>query len=181
VNAGRVLRADLIIATLALLISGGATISSLYQTKVIANQLSSSVWPYLAITSSTTTGQSYALTVTNDGLGPALVGSATLSLDGHALKRYRDGEVLLGKGVPKGAGVASASFSSIGPTTVIRAGEDFQVTSLRGSIMKYAGDLGRRAQLAVCYCSLLGQCWTVKGQEPRVTVSDCASHAGIDY
>jgi hypothetical protein len=179
----KLVRADLVIATCALLISGGATISSLYQTKVIANQLSSSVWPYLSITSSTSTGSAFDLGITNNGLGPALVGGVTLSLDGHILKSYREGEARITMGLAKNVHPkANASFSSVGPTTVIRAGETFQMIGLKGPVMKYVGDLGSRLKLTVCYCSLLGQCWSVTAQKPRESVSGCAHQNGsIDY
>ena len=178
-----VLRVDLVIAIFALLISGAATISSLYQTKAIVNQLSSSVWPYLTVTSSTTTGTSFSEEVTNNGLGPALVGGVRLSLDGHVLKSYRDGFDRLKNSLPKNAHPRdTVSSSSIGPTTVVRSGETYQMLAIRGPLIKYVGDLGSRLQLTVCYCSLLGQCWNVTGQNPRETVSGCAKQNGsIDY
>ncbi len=83
----RSFRADIVIATLALLISGGATISSLYQTKTIANQLSASVWPYLSIEGDGSPDE-VSLSVVNDGLGPALIRSAAMTIDGKRIASY---------------------------------------------------------------------------------------------
>jgi hypothetical protein len=174
-------RADLVIATLALAMSTTASLSSLYQTKVIANQLSSSVWPYLSINTSTTTGSAFALSVTNNGLGPALVRSASLELDGRTLSRYRDGLATLVRGIPAKNAHASASYSSIGSTTVIRPGEKFVTLSYAGKAVGSFSDLGQRYRLTLCYCSLLGQCWTVRGQDEPAAVASCSRRSSIDY
>ena len=109
----KTIRADLLIATLALLASSGATLSSVYQTHVIANQLSASVWPYLeAVYSLSTTTAN--LEVANDGLGPALVRSASLAVDGHPVATARYGlsrpDVAATYGVPA---YAQSGFSAV--------------------------------------------------------------------
>jgi hypothetical protein len=68
------LRIDLLIAICALLISALTAAASLYQTRVIANQLSSSVWPYLGIAMSREPDTGHlSFAIANDGLGPAIV------------------------------------------------------------------------------------------------------------
>ena len=173
------LRLDLVIATLALIISAGATVSSIYQTHVIARQLGASVWPYLSITSSL--GDSaYSLAVANDGLGPAVVKNATLSVDGEKVANYREAEGRLARGVRVGKDLI-ATFSSINETTVVRAGDTRVLIRASGSAVSQVGDLGKRVSLSLCYCSLLDECWTVVSHEPRVDVRTCATNAGIEY
>jgi len=174
----KAIRSDLLIATLALVISAGATLSSVYQTHVIARQLGASVWPYLSITS--TLGPStYRLAVTNDGLGPALVRSATLSVDGKSVASYREAAVRVARGA-KLARADSSSTAAIGKTTVIRAGDTHDLIRASGSLITKGGDLGQRVTLALCYCSLEDQCWTVRSHEQRVAVASCLPNDGID-
>lgn len=177
----KTIRADLLIATLALLASSGATLSSVYQTHVIANQLSASVWPYLeAVYSLSTTTAN--LEVANDGLGPALVRSASLAVDGHPVASYRRGIDVLERGFHL-KNPYNGSFSSIGPSSVIRPGEQVALFSLSRLPVKEFGSMHRRVMLEVCYCSLLGQCWIYRSGpvETRDQVGSCPTNAGLDY
>ena len=84
VREGRVFRIDILIAVCALLMSTLATAASWWQSRVVATQLSSQVWPYVAI--ATTTGPNgLELTVSNDGLGPAVIRSLQLAVDGKVV------------------------------------------------------------------------------------------------
>ena len=74
-------RADLLIALLALLISTLTATAAIYQGHVISNQLSVTVWPY--ITYKTTASDSgIQLDVQNVGVGLAIIRGAMLSIDG---------------------------------------------------------------------------------------------------
>jgi hypothetical protein len=174
-------RADLLIATLALLASSGATLSSVYQTHVIANQLSASVWPYLEAVYSygSNTAQ---LEIANDGLGPALVRSATLSVDGHTVASYRRGIDALERGFHV-QHPYSGSFSSIGPSSVVRPGQQVALFNLSRTPVKGFGSFQRRVALDMCYCSLLGQCWVYRSGpvEIRDQVGTCPTNAGLDF
>ncbi len=174
-------RTDLIIATVALLVSAGATISSVYQTKVVANQLSASVWPYLSIETNLSEN-AFALSVSNDGLGPALVRSAKLSVDGKPYPTYRGALAAIFRGTT--APTPKGSFASIDATSVIHvADQRVLMKATLGPSARTLGDLGKRVALELCYCSLLDQCWNVRSGtgKPRVAVPSCASNDGIDY
>jgi hypothetical protein len=88
------IRADMIIAICALLISSLACAAAVLQTRVIGQQLSATVWPYLDYSTSTSnnTGNSgprvmdeTTISVTNDGLGPAIIKQAGVTIDGRRL------------------------------------------------------------------------------------------------
>ncbi len=92
----RGVRLDLVIAVCALLISSVAAGASWWQarvlvvqTKVLQEQLGAQVWPYLSFSQSID-GDSARLTLANDGLGPAILRSATLTLDGRPQHNYVD-------------------------------------------------------------------------------------------
>lgn len=177
----KTVRADLVIATCALLISAGATLSSLYQTHVIANQLSSSVWPYLDIDMSRSRS-SMQLAVANDGLGPALIRSATLAVDGHTVVSYRGALDILERGMHLRAPY-NGTFSSIGPDTVLRPAERLTLVDVSALPVARFGALERRVAFDVCYCSLLEQCWVNRSGagESRVQVASCPTQTGLDF
>lgn len=160
----RGIRLDLVIAVCALLVSTLATAASLWQSHVVAEQLSSQVWPYLSI-STTYDGALYIqMDVTNDGLGPAIIRSAVLSVDG---KPYAQPIRALLHLVPaRKTGFLKATLSSLASGSVIRVGNSVRLFRVETpwavtAITRNA----KRFDLKVCYCSLLGNCWITSAQQ----------------
>ena len=170
----RALRLDFFVAVSALLISALTAVTLIYQTRVIGNQYAATIWPYLSINS--TYGQNGEhIQITNDGLGPALIESARLSVDGKAVAGWNeylqafftDPEVrtmvrkaLAKKTMPP----MTISTSSLGPSTTLRPGDTRSVLAVSyrpnlpiSILMKHA--LG----LEICYCSLNSSCWILQG------------------
>ncbi len=182
----RTIRAELVIATLALLASAGATVASVVQTHVIGDQLSSSVWPYLSLQTEMAAGKSLTVSLVNDGLGPALVRSAVVKIDGRAARGWHDALTELGADpqalqLKKGSG--PQLFASFGQGTVLRAGNALTVARIEnpGVVSKISAEL-RRVSIDVCYCSILQKCWlldTVSNEPP--TASTCTSSSSIAY
>jgi hypothetical protein len=179
------LRVELLIATFALLLTGIASIASVYQAHMIARQFSSSeqqfsatVWPYLTITISQTPTTIQA-SITNDGLGPAIIRSAAIGWDGtRSFDSWRDmATVLITLSRPKARSGLSftGSTGSLDPGDVIRAGDSRSLFSLRGW-NGFSEALERDAirhglTVSICYCSLLRTCWMKrwKAQLPSAT------------
>ena len=104
-----------------------------------------------------------------------------VAVDGHPVASYRRGIDVLERGFHL-KNPYNGSFSSICPSSVIRPGEQVALFSLSRLPVKEFGSMHRRVMLEVCYCSLLGQCWSVTAQKPRESVSGCAHQNGsIDY
>src|SRR5579863_5932096 len=81
-------RLELLIALCALLLSGIASVASVYQAHVIAQQFgateqqfSATVWPYVTLTTNSTPTTIQA-SINNDGLGPAIIRSVSIHWDG---------------------------------------------------------------------------------------------------
>ena len=157
-------RIDLVIAVCALLVSSMATAASLWQSRVVAQQLASQVWPYVAFQTSYNKND-VQLSISNEGLGPARVRWIRVLIDGkvqHTLVgalRY-----LAGKEPELGG-----SFSDFTPGHVIRVGGGstlFRITSkpaIALIIKNY-----RRMLIEACYCPIIeGNCWITRsgGQE----------------
>jgi hypothetical protein len=162
-------RFDLILALCALTISTVAALASVYQTRVIARQLSATVWPYVSL-EHTYSKDGAELGITNYGLGPALIRSAWLRSDG---KTYDSWDALTAAYVAHAKrlsgvrGQLSLRERSIDGSTVLSAGESKALITAHGT--GNATALAVRAienlEVRICYCSLLGQCWLVEASQ----------------
>jgi hypothetical protein len=137
--------------------------------------------------------------VINDGVGPALVRSAQLYVDGRKVGAWNDYIAALARdpelrelflraqaAVQAGpAGRATITLSSIGPSSTLRPGESRTLLkiSLPFSVPLRAM-LKHTVALHFCYCSLNGSCWTlhtIPGQinPDPASISHCADRAAI--
>jgi hypothetical protein len=183
------LRTDLLIAVSALLISSLTCVATIVQTRVIANQLSATVWPYLSYDSTFDRG-SVDVELENDGLGPALIRSASLAVDGRPMATWEDAGKALGK-LP-GAKSGRSSFSSLGPGSVIRSGASHPLVHLTittasatqnaTAMVQLRRWLQERVVVTVCYCSTLENCWLLRsapGNSLPAEVARCPDAAQI--
>lgn len=164
------LRLDLLIAVCALLISSLAAGASWWQarvmqaqTHVLQEQLGAQVWPYLGV-SAHYSNNTVRLVLENNGLGPAVVRSIALSVDGKPERSFIEGvHAILGphlirrsNHVPIGVDMNSNS-----PGWVLRAGDSTQLFALTSR--RFAPPLARameRFDLHMCYCAITpGTCW----------------------
>jgi hypothetical protein len=154
--------------------------AAVWQTRVIANQLSATVWPYLSF-SLRQDDTVVRYTLTNDGLGPAIVRSAGMTVDGK--KQTSLLHTLLALAGAK-AKHASLSTSSVGPGTVLRPDASFVMFLYTGSAARtIATDMQSRVHVRVCYCSLLEQCWTITSatnSDGPVPTPRCTQRDAID-
>jgi hypothetical protein len=168
-------RFDLLIAVSALLISTIAALASVYQTRVINQQLSATVWPYLSF-DSTFGPRSVTLSVTNFGLGPALIRAAGIELDGKPVPAWDNvirAVVQLAHGMHVHGQIPS-SYSNLDASVVISPGVTRQLLDMRvaggdthavGMATKALRTVVSEVSLRVCYCSLLGQCWQIASRQ----------------
>jgi hypothetical protein len=180
-------RFDLLVALLALLISGIAAGASAYQTYVIRKQFSATVWPYLTFTTSSNTDKFFELDVSNAGIGPALIYSAVITRDGKAVEQpigpnaqpaiaaAINAERVEAKADEDAAkahvhGTSSMTSSTIFPGDVISASQKLELLRVEGKFLTHRvmADT-RRIDLTLCYCSLLGDCWTKRLWDPQVS------------
>jgi hypothetical protein len=164
-------RIDLAIAICALLVSTLATGATWWQSRVVQQQLSAQVWPYVSI-DTTTASDSVRLALVNYGLGPALVRDAVLTVDGRPQHDMPAGVVRLLGDLPSlrartPRGKSTFRLSSIGRGSVIRPGEDRTVLEVSGNAAVAQRFIGaqRRFNLRICYCSILEQCWRIEFTE----------------
>ncbi len=197
----RAFRLDFFIALAALIVSALTAGALIYQTHVVAQQYAATIWPYIDVSSSYSAG-AVTLEVVNDGLGPALIRSAQLSVDGKSVPSWNEYLLILASEPDirkiflrsraayfQGTRPATViSTSSIGPATTIRAGESLPLLKLSlGSRAPQVMQELVKHQMTIdfCYCSLNGSCWISRATPGRQggsaqLVSHCSTSAAID-
>lgn len=180
-------RLDFFVAIGALLISAVTAATLAYQTHVIGNQYAATVWPYLNV-NATYSYYGAEIQLENDGLGPALIRSAQLSVKGgkvpgwagyiHALVQDPKIRPFFRHGM-------TISMSSVDSSMTLRAGDTKTVFAVHfPAIVPPANIAAHTLAIDFCYCSLNGNCWTLhsapeRGMPRTAHVSGCTSSAAI--
>jgi hypothetical protein len=140
-------RIDLVIAVCALFVSSLATAASVWQSRVVAQQLASQVWPYVSV-QTMYDERSVALVVANEGLGPARIRSVVFTMDGVPRRYFTDVLRLL---MPGKRMTVHGTFSDIASGSVIRVGGSvtlFRIVDpplIRMLVRNYSGSAWRSA------------------------------------
>jgi hypothetical protein len=181
----RGIRLDLLIAVCALLISSLAMAASWLQsretarqTQVLEEQLGAQVWPYLSV-SETLDGDTASFSIENDGLGPAVFRSLSVTVDGKPKSNVVDVlHTILGSRLaarkPRNEHMKfNIDYASVGG--VLRPG---QTSELLGFTSKtFAAPLfyaDKRITIATCYCAIVpGRCWHGSTSDPPQPVDSC--------
>jgi hypothetical protein len=191
-------RLDFFMAIAAVVISAVTAAALIYQTHVIGDEFAAAIWPYLSV-GTTYNASGETIEVSNDGVGPALVRSAQLSVDGRKVRAWNDyldaierdpelrGLFMRAKAAVEAGSTANATItmSSISPSSTLRPGESRTLLKIS---LPFTVPLGAMAKHAValdfCYCSLNGSCWTLHAIPGQISpdpapVSHCADRAAI--
>ncbi|MDB5985331.1 MAG: hypothetical protein JWR16_384 [Nevskia sp.] len=148
---------------LALSLSVFALGISAYQTRVMQSQARASVWPYLAI------GYSYydqgadagfQLKVYNHGVGPALIKSVRMTVDGKPIVNWNAFfKVVLGRPQSEIRHFIYSGFSAVQPPDTNRETtiEAIRLSDPHDAAKAYAAM--DRLQVDICYCSVYDDCW----------------------
>jgi hypothetical protein len=112
---------------------------------------------------STFDGEHLRVNVRNDGLGPAIVESFVVSVDGKPQRSILSTlRTLVGR-VKRDSSHSSIALSAVIPGEVIRSNGEvtlFAVTS-KTVVPELGRQMARRLTLHTCYCSIVGNCWTL--------------------
>lgn len=182
-------RLDFVIAFCALLISTVAAVATVYQTHVIARQFSATVWPYVSFENINSPWM-FEMDLRNDGLGPAIVRSVSITWDGKPQSSLESLLAMFAARHPQAVAAVRAAFhagaklrittSTPTPGMVIPANTKHTIIALDGAVLvRYfrPEQLKRSFGLTLCYCSLTGSCWTQRytGQDSEPTaVGSCS-------
>jgi hypothetical protein len=148
---------------------------TLYEAQATREHDRMSVWPRLSQESSDS-GGIYDRAITNVGLGPALVRSYEVRIDGTPRTSWERVVTELVAATNKKPGFF---FSHVGAGTVILPGHTLHVLTVMGrefSSLAIAQD--HRVVSRLCYCSLYGECWSAASDKTDpAPVRTCAGAA----
>ena len=137
-----------------------------------------SVWPRLGMSISDTAGHFYR-EVANFGVGPALVRSVHMYVDGQPVRDW--GAMLKATltNVPKG----SWYYSSFGRGSVLLPSARLQLLGVVSDSMAARLVAAEpRIKAVICYCSLYEQCWTLRSDDPDPLPTDkCADPDATEF
>ena len=183
-------RLDFFIAIAAVVISAITAAALIYQTRVIGDQFAATIWPYLSV------GETYdvngeTIEVINDGVGPALVRSAQLTVDGRVVPAWNDylkalardptlraiflrtqAAVLAGQGRQRDEDELDRAVVDPSTRRIANVAENLAAfQSAFGAIVKHS------LTLDFCYCSLNGSCWTLHASPGQISSRSSARFA----
>jgi hypothetical protein len=154
----------MLVAVLAVLISLFTLAVYVYQSGLMRQQQNMAVWPYLSFGPSW--GEDYLrITLTNKGIGPAIIQRVDLQVDGRSLT-----------GLPEIMGLlpdslrSSYGYSSVWPGLVVMAGESIDLLRVEeaGPVRHLLELLNSdRTTYEICYASVYGETWTSYGAGVR--------------
>jgi hypothetical protein len=146
------------IGLLALLVSG-------YTAYIQRQQVRAQVWPYLSkayVDPTEAENKPSTLAIFNKGVGPAIVQSMQISVDGKSRTAWAD--VYDAFGLPSN----NIQFSSLNGN-VLSPGETLPILVFhdKPEEARFRQAMKARASVRICYCSTLGECWMLADQKPQ--------------
>ncbi|MBO9662317.1 hypothetical protein [Dokdonella sp.] len=153
---GRERHWDALAAVVAALIGFLALLVSGYTAYVQRQQVRAQVWPYLLTANYDTES---ALKVLNKGVGPAIVRSMRVWVDGKPQANWR--AVITALGIEK-----TPFRTSTVSDNVVSGGEVVPMLVLSDNeVYRRFRNESARLDVEICYCSTLGDCWLYGGRE----------------
>ena len=169
------------IAVAALIVSVSAVVVGIYEAELQRAHDRAEVWPRIEV-STYTMPKGAALYLDNNGIGPAIIKSVSVRVDGRARTSWPDAlEALLAHKV-------SMFESSSVVERAIRAGERVTMVAISASdVPTPFWPTVARVSVSVCYASVYGEQWMVTdaklgGSSVWTSVKECPKQApGEDF
>jgi hypothetical protein len=159
------------VGLLALCVSG-------YTAWLQREQVRAQVWPYLETSVS---GSKYKIMLANKGVGPAMIRSVHMYVDGKPQHSWSD--TLKALGLKFGHPVPYSTISG----TVLSAGDHIDQLVLRDADeFNTFAKVASRAEMEICYCSTMNECWIRDDREsdPNKVVREtaqCPAHDPTEF
>jgi hypothetical protein len=159
-------RYDAIIATFvgvcALCVSG-------YTAHVQRQQVRAAVWPILEF--DTSNAPDIHFTLANKGVGPAIIRHVIVRVDGQPVRNWREAlEKMLGPGNLASESDMSGHVFAAGESMTILTPRDPENNPLvfdkSNPLWVKMNKDRERVTVEICYCSTLGECWTLRSGGP---------------
>lgn len=156
---------DRIMAVSAVFVALASLLVAVYEARTNREYQKVSVWPYVTQANAWVPGEPYTRTVSNFGVGPALVKSFQVSVDGEPRRDWAEvSRALTGRPVPE------LVYYSLHAGSVLLP--DKPVTLVKIPPGEAAQQFWEQAQtprlsIRLCYCSLYEECWLSDTRAPE--------------
>mgnify|MGYP001821767665 FL=1 len=177
----RRLDTNFVIAASAVVISLCALVVSYVEVSVMRADQRASVWPYLDVGVSYSS-EGFTIGATNRGLGPALVESVLVEVDGRPVRNW-DEVVDRLVGPESGLDYSNTLRNTINGE-VLPAERELLLFSVTGGwtpMKREMADQLNRLAWMICYCSVYRDCWTVSRDGSRSEDIRCEPQAGREF
>jgi len=140
-----------LVGFLALLVAGYTAYVQRYTAEIQNRQVQAQVWPYVI---SGNDDLNFALTVSNQGVGPAIVRSVQVRMDGKSQSDWN--HIVANMGLPP-----HSFFQSTINRYVLSPGERLQIIRFSDKALwqRLESAALNRMSIEICFCSTLGECW----------------------
>jgi hypothetical protein len=161
-NSGTGIKYEMIVAIAAILIGVATLFVYLYQARIMREQQRASVWPYVEWTLSLGTQAGFDIRVNNKGVGPAIIRSVSLKLDGKPM----DGAISFMNALldhPDSLAYGTTSIDG----TVLAPGEEVHFLQIapNSATRKLDPSVYDRISLQITYSSIYNDCWVSNGKK----------------
>jgi len=168
---------DRVLSGAAMFVALSSLAIALYEAHMTREHDRLSVWPYVS-TFHSDSGGVYTFNVRNVGLGPALVRSFQVRVDGTPRANWGEvAETLIGTDSAFTSGHTPNAYSSFGRGTVLLPGARLALLQLGPgpAAAPFHRAAQRRMDARICYCSLYGDCWVLdtRGAGEPEEVREC--------
>jgi hypothetical protein len=177
----RRLDSNVIIAVSAVTISLCALVVSLYEVSVMRSDQRASVWPYLDVSISYS-ADGFRIQATNNGIGPALIESVQITVDGEPVY---DWDEVIERLVGPSSGIDYSNYL-VGQFNgeVLPAEGEMLLFGVPGEwtpIKRQLAEGLSRATWQVCYCSVYGECWTLDSEGASREAAVCRPSEDLEF
>jgi len=161
-----------ILSLVAIVISLSALGVSVFEVTSIKDQQKASVWPYLELSQSYS-GQGFEVTVSNKGIGPALLGDVGFLHNGQRLRDSDQLDALIEQTVGAERAFSYDTYRVRDVSNdVLAPGEEVVLFGVPWTpdTRAFIEGVGGSISAAGCYCSVYDECWDVSmGNLPERT------------
>src|SRR3954471_20945389 len=171
---------DRIMAVSAIIVAAASLTVAVYEARINREYQKISVWPYVTQSNAMAPGEPYARNVSNLGVGPALIKSFQVRVDGAPRRDWAEvSRALTGKAIPELVYYSFHGGSVLLPDKTVAV---VKIPPGDAASQFWEQAQTERLSIRVCYCSLYGDCWLHDGRagEPS-SVGACPAEVDKEF
>jgi hypothetical protein len=171
---------DRIMSVSAIVAAVAAVLVAAYEARINREYQRISVWPRIHQSNSQLPGEPYLRIVSNIGVGPALIRSVQVNVDGVTRRSWDEViKALIGKAAP------GHIYSSLHGGSVVLPNKDITVLKIppgEDAQKFWEQTQTPRLSIQICYSSLYGECWMSNSLEDQPSsVAQCRVDAAKEF